>query len=156
MTKERYEELLIKQLTTLGLTAQHCMTRNEDAEDLLQDTMLLLLEKIESYSDNNFGGWSYTILYNLYRNRTRQHRVTEEIDIPDDDNYLCESNNMESYDIEQGIEKLSPCNATALKMYLNGYRYEEIASQLEISIGTVKSRISRSRTQLQRWLKDYR
>jgi DNA-directed RNA polymerase specialized sigma24 family protein len=39
---------------------------------------------------------------------------------------------------------------------MNGYQYDEIATQLHISIGTVKSRIARARTQLKVWLKEYR
>ena len=151
-----YEKLLIEQIPTLAHAAYHHTMNNEDAEDLLQDTMLLLLKKIDTYDDLNFGGWSYTLLHNLYRNRLRQQCIIEGVEDLTEYHALYESKGIESYDIEQCIEQLSQPNAIALKMYLSGYQYNEIASQLDISIGTVKSRISRSRSQLQAMLKDYR
>ena len=40
-------------------------------------------------------------------------------------------------------------------LYLNGYKYHEIAEELDLPLGTVKSRIFFARKELQNTLKDY-
>ena len=156
MTKERFEPLLVKHLSRLLLVAQQHTRICEDAEDLLQDTVLLLLERVESYTEGNFGAYCYTLLHNLYRNSTRRSHIIEAVE--DLSLYDChsEEHHYDYEDIIKSIEKLPPHSANAIKMYINGYHYDEIASQLHVSIGTVKSRISRARTMLQSWLKEYR
>ena len=41
-------------------------------------------------------------------------------------------------------------------MYIAGYKYSEIAEQMQLPLGTVKSRIFFARKRLQSMLKDYR
>ncbi|HON21074.1 MAG TPA: sigma factor-like helix-turn-helix DNA-binding protein [Bacteroidales bacterium] len=41
------------------------------------------------------------------------------------------------------------------EMFIDGYKYKEISSQMDISIGTVKSRIFFTRKKLMNSLKDY-
>lgn len=156
MTRENFDHLLIMHHTTLAHIAHAHTSHNEDAQDLLQDTLLLLLEQSGKYNDVNFCGWGYTLLHNLYRNRTRQCNIIDYVDNLAQYHHYSDDNSIGSDDIEGAINQLSPPNATAIKMYLNGYQYNEIASQLNISIGTVKSRIARARTQLKAWLKEYR
>ena len=156
MTRENFDRLLIMHHATLAHIAHAHTSHNEDAQDLLQDTLLLLLEQSGKYNDINFCGWSYTLLHNLYRNRTRRCNIIEHVDNLAQYHHYNNNDSIDSDDIESIINQLSAPNATAIKMYLNGYQYDEIASQLNISIGTVKSRISRARTQLKVWLKEYR
>ena len=156
MTRENFDRLLIMHHATLAHLAHAHTSHNEDAQDLLQDTLLLLLEQSGKYNDINFCGWSYTLLHNLYRNRTRQCNIIDLVDNLTQYHYYSDCNSMGREDIEGVINQLSTPNATAIKMYINGYQYDEIATQLHISIGTVKSRIARARTQLKVWLKEYR
>jgi len=41
------------------------------------------------------------------------------------------------------------------KMYTSGYKYKEIAEEMNLPIGTIKSRIFLARKQLMETLKDY-
>jgi RNA polymerase sigma-70 factor (ECF subfamily) len=41
------------------------------------------------------------------------------------------------------------------QLFLNGYKYKEIAEKLDLPVGTVKSRIFFTRKKLSRWLSDY-
>ena len=59
-------------------------------------------------------------------------------------------------EILEAIEKLDPKLRTIFKMHLNGYKYNEIAGNMNINIGTVKSRIFNTRQILMDALKDLR
>ena len=155
MNREKIEHLLSKHHHTLTLVAQQYTTLVEDAEDLLQDTLLLLWERSEQYIDINFAGYCYTLLRNLYLNNSRHINIIEGVEDLTRYEYYDEEYLSDYKDILQSIEQLPQCNATAMKLYIEGYRYEEIATQLHINIGTVKSRISRARTQLKAELNDY-
>lgn len=156
MTRENFDYMLCKHFTTLSLMAQQQTSHSQEAEDLLQDTVLLLLERVEMYEDINFVGYCYTLLHNLYRNQLRHNRIVEGVDDLSQYDCLCEGNYTYYNEIVHTIEQLPLPYASAIKMHISGYTYEEIASLLHVSIGTVKSRISRARTLLQAQLKEYR
>ena len=60
-------------------------------------------------------------------------------------------------EIQRALKKLSPkLRAAIVLKEIEGLRYEEIGEVLEISLGTVKSRISRAREELKRALIDGR
>ncbi len=138
------------------LQAEYITRNKEDAQDLLQDTLLALLERKDHYNDINFSGWCYIHLQHIYLNQLRRqkHNIfisdTSFVEIPDT------SFKGLKIDIESAIDNLSPTYTTTMLLYLEGYSYEEIALQQKTSIGTVKSRISRARNQLQTILKDYK
>ncbi|WP_227625709.1 sigma factor-like helix-turn-helix DNA-binding protein [Geofilum rubicundum] len=52
------------------------------------------------------------------------------------------------------IERLDDDFRIPFKMHTDGYKYKEIAEQLELPIGTVKSRIFFTRKKLQEMLRD--
>lgn len=155
MTQERFNKMLIGEIASLSQHAQYYTSSVEDAEDLLQDTLLLVLEKREHYHEENFGGWTFTLLYNIFRNRTRNKAVVhcyEGIaDIPFD---ALEADYL--HDIKFALKALSTTNQEAIKLYLIGYKYDEIAMILHITEGTVKSRIHRAKQQLKATLRHYR
>lgn len=150
MTQDILNKLLIQSIPALSTQAQHYTETIEDAEDLLQDTLLLIIEKQEQYNDYNFGGWAYTLLTHLHLNHTRCKKTIHYTcrTIPDS-TYTYEYN-----DINYIIEHLAPPFHDAIKLYSQGYKYHEIANLLHIPIGTVKSRINRARNQLLRLLSE--
>ena len=58
-------------------------------------------------------------------------------------------------EINSKISQLNETQRTPFEMYHSGYKYHEIADRLNISIGTVKSRIFLSRQKLMDSLADY-
>ena len=58
-------------------------------------------------------------------------------------------------EIEKKINNISEKQRKPFEMYNTGYKYEEIANKLNISIGTVKSRIFFTRKKLMAELKEY-
>lgn len=51
-------------------------------------------------------------------------------------------------EINKALSKIDQVHSVPFKMYFEGYKYHEIAEQLEIPIGTVKNRIHIARKEL--------
>lgn len=137
----------------------------EDAQDLLQDTTLKVLNNQEKYVDNvNFKGWVLTVMRNLFINN--YHKVVRTQTIVDQsvDIYnleiLSESgidSPEQSYhlgEINEAIENLDYDLRVPFSLYLSGYKYHEIAEKMHLPLGTIKSRIFFARKELQDVLKD--
>lgn len=143
------------------------MTRNyDDAQDLLQSTLLCALKSVGMYTEeNNISGWLYTIMRNIFFNTTRHSGrccCMEKEDIERmmqlGENALNDNAEIafDMSDIQRAIDTLDRPYKIPMSLYLSGYKYQEIAEKMGIPLGTVKSRIHASRVQLQETLKDFR
>ena len=144
------------------LTADH-----EEANDLLQETSLKVLDNEEKYMpDTNFKGWVYTIMRNIFINNYRKSlRDQTYVDQTDNQFYLnqgagLEADSMEgAYDLKEMrrvVNALPKDYRIPFAMYVSGFKYREIADKLGLPLGTVKSRIYFTRQRLQEELKDFR
>ncbi len=147
----------------------------EEARDLTQETFLRTFQSISRFrGDANLKTWIYRIAVNQARNRWRWWRrrkrdATISLDATDEQHEQPLSaalRNEDAIDPEQ--ETLAREREGQLREALlglrhsykeavilrdvDGFSYEEIAETLQISIGTVKSRISRGRLELRRKL----
>lgn len=144
----------------------------DDAADILQDTFIRVYKKKHLYKTiAKFSTWVYTIAGNLakselrkgHRKRTtrlvQQREENEEYTLPlstDDPLPDRSADSSIVYDrIQEALLELPEVFREAVIMRdIQELSYEEIAAILEMPIGTVKSRISRGRLQLQDLLKD--
>lgn len=143
------------------------LTNNsDDAQDLLQETYLKALTYREKYADDtNLKAWLFTIMKNTFINSYRRKVKSNTIlDISEDLYYL--NNSIDANDetpdselftkeIEKGIAELEVEYKTPFLMHTQGFKYKEIAEDLDLSIGTVKSRIFFTRKKLMKRLSDY-
>ncbi len=143
----------------------------EEARDLTQETFLRAFQHIGRFrGDADLKTWLYRIAINQARNRWRWWRrrrrdVTVSLDAPEGGRELplgAYLRTTRSPDPEQEtlLRERETVLHTALRTLRRSYReavilrdveglsYEEIAAALEISIGTVKSRLSRGRMEL--------
>lgn len=143
------------------------LTRNyDDAQDLLQSTLLCALKSVGMYTEeNNISGWLYTIMRNIFFNTTRHSGrccCMEKEDIERmmqlGENALNDNAEIafDMSDIQRAIDTLDRPYKIPMSLYLSRYKYQEIAEKMGIPLGTVKSRIHASRVQLQETLKDFR
>lgn len=143
------------------------LTRNyDDAQDLLQSTLLCALKSVGMYTEeNNISGWLYTIMRNIFFNTTRHSGrccCMEKEDIERmmqlGENALNDNAEIafDMSDIQRAIDTLDRPYKIPMSLYLSGYKYQEIAEKMGIPLCTVKSRIHASRVQLQETLKDFR
>lgn len=139
----------------------------EEAHDLVQDTMLKALDNESKFVDNaNFSGWMMTIMRNIfinnYRKRVRENTV---VDATEDLYHLnlSQDSGVETPDSAYAAGEISsilngfPADyRNPFSMRIAGYKYEEISERLNMPLGTVKSRIFFTRKRLRELLKDYR
>lgn len=139
----------------------------EEAEDLLQDTTLKVLDNQDKFTDNvNFKGWVLTIMKNIFinnyrkivRNQTVVDRTEDlhHLNLPQNSGLASPESAYSVREIKKSIKAFSDEYRIPFSMHIQGYKYEEIATKMELPIGTVKSRIFLARKRLQEKLKDYR
>jgi len=139
---------------------------SEDANDLLQDTLVKAFLNREKYADGtNLKAWLYTIMKNTFiTNYQRMVRKNTFIDTTDNLHYinssdsLVENNAYSSFamdDITEAIDTLEDTYKVPFMMHFKGFKYHEIAQKLNIPIGTVKNRIHIARKELKDLLAVY-
>ncbi|MGM0612959.1 MAG: RNA polymerase sigma factor [Bacteroidota bacterium] len=143
------------------------LTQNEnDAQDLLQETYLKALKYRDKFvQPNNLKAWLFTIMKNTFINNYRRKvKARTIIDTTDDLYYLNSYNEskfaspesqMNHQEIDNQVNSLDKDYRVPFEMHTRGYKYKEIAEELELSIGTVKSRIFFTRRKLMKRLKDF-
>jgi RNA polymerase sigma-70 factor (ECF subfamily) len=153
------------------------LTENrEEARDLTQETFLRAFQSIVHFrGESDLRTWIYRIAINQARNRWRWWRrrrrdVTVSIDAPEIGNgrlglvSTLRSKNVKDPEqdaLESERERaLKKALSSLRRVYreavvlrdIEGFAYEEIATALDISVGTVKSRLARGRQELRRKL----
>jgi RNA polymerase sigma-70 factor (ECF subfamily) len=147
----------------------------EEARDLTQETFLRAFQSIARFrGEADLRTWLYRIAINQARNRWRwwrRRRREQTVSLDASDNQdaqplglrLCDTSQPDPEQTTLARERDSRLR-TALRSLGSSYReavilrdieglsYEEIAATLEISVGTVKSRLARGRHELRRKL----
>lgn len=144
------------------------LTRNrDDASDLMQETSLKVLDNYEKFTEEtNFKAWAYTLMRNIFINNYRKS-VREQTFLDQSDNlFFLNVSQQSGYDTPEGALALSEIKKAIngfnkeyrqpFAMHVAGFKYETIAKEMNLPLGTVKSRIFFARKRLQRVLKDYR
>ncbi|GAB1415513.1 RNA polymerase sigma factor [Paludibacter sp.] len=166
MKKVHIENELVALQNNMRNFAFSLTLNRDEAEDLLQDTTLKVLDNQDKFTDNiNFKGWVLTIMKNIFINNYRKIvRNQTIIDKTEDLHHLNLSQNSgfespeSSYsvgEINNSINSFVDEYRIPFSMHVQGFKYEEIAEKMNLPIGTVKSRIFLARKRLQEQLKEY-
>lgn len=152
-----------------------------DAEDLVGEAVAKGFKRLNTLQDKqHFRGWMFRILSNCFISecRRRKTRAETSLDSLDDD---CDDgsfwlfdklhqpfllwwgnpehqflNNLLHEDLTKALDELADNYRIVLVLAeLEGFNYQDIATMLEIPVGTVRSRLSRARSQLQKSLWDH-
>lgn len=143
------------------------LTRNpENAKDLVQDTFVKAIHYKDKYtSDNNMKAWLFTILRNTYLNQVTKLSSKNTVNDESEDTYLIKNTLNDNQDTESQINNAELKNAIAnlsseykipFQKFIDGYKYKEIAEEMDLPIGTVKSRIFFARKFLMESLQEFR
>ena len=152
MTKIEFNTLVLRQAGSLKTYALRFTHDADDANDLVQDTLLKAITYYNKFKEGtNLKGWLYTIMKNTFINNYRRFVkissfVTKTDDISSSQlSYSATLNGGEQKfvmdDIKSALSNLQEEYYVPFTMYFEGFKYHEIAEQLDIPIGTVKTRI---------------
>jgi len=148
-------ELLYKQHQKKLFKATLYLTKNNDnAQDLLQDSFVRAFTNFEKFDGSNFYGWMLTIINRLFINRINRKKENYiKIDCDAVQNHIPFNPHLDienySDDITNALNKLPDNYANILKMaYVDEYSYDDISKMTNIKLGTVKTRIHRSKKML--------
>lgn len=165
--KDRQFSLMINQHTSsLREFAMKYTNNIDDAKDLMQDTMLKALRYSAQFEEGtNIRAWLFTIMRNTFINNFRKNTRCNSIISKQTDAdtllpaYIFRDSRTEDKfakdDINKALKKLSQQHFIAFIRFFEGYKYREIAAELNIPIGTVKTRIHEARKLLKKELHIY-
>lgn len=160
----RFGELVRPHLNAMYRMAYRWAQNPEDAEDLVQETLTKVVDRVDEMEQvDKLQSWLIKILYrcfvDLHRKRARSPTeswaadldvLNEEIQPGMDDAAQLEARR----DLLKALETLNDDQRDVVFLHdTEGYSASEIASILEISPGTVKSRLHRARSYLKYFLK---
>jgi len=166
MTAHEFNNSLIELKGNLQRFAMSLTSDHDAALDLVQDTYLKAITYKEKFADyTNLKAWVFTIMKNTFINNYRRNIKENTIidgtqdlyylNMPHDRGFISPESNFARGEIEKAIDSLIDDFRLPFKMHLEGYKYHEIADNLGLKIGTVKSRIFFTRQKLMQILKDY-
>ena len=167
---QAFEMLVTPHEQMLWRVCWHYTHHQEDAADCLQEAMLKAWKAIKTYrGECSLSTWLYriaaTVCLDFLRKQKRLPPTESADELADDEGFTPVDDSptpdeavirQESADhIRAAIDALPAEMRTAIILYaLQGMQYEEIAEVTRTSVGTVKSRISRARQKIAKYLAD--
>jgi RNA polymerase sigma-70 factor (ECF subfamily) len=141
----------------MGICLRYSRTRQE-AIEILNDGFLKIFTKLDKYSPGlSFKGWLRKVMINSaidYFRRNEKHYHALDISHA---HYESTNENildqLSEQEIIAAIQRLPPSYRMVFNLFvIEGYKHEEIANMLNISVGTSKSNLAVSRNKLQKML----
>ena len=166
-----YNDIVARYYDRIFARVSQLLKNKQDAEEVTQDAFIRAHRGLENFrGDASFSTWLYQIATNLAHNRywywfRRKRDQSISLDHPlSDDGSLTLENVMpcagespaEAAVTQEFVDRVSECMRVLNEKHkevlilrnVKNLSYDEIAQQLEISVGTVKSRIARARYSL--------
>ncbi len=169
-----FENEFLPHADALSTFAYHLTLFDASANDLVQETFLKAYRFIDKYDvGTNAKAWLFKIMKNAFINDYRKKsKQPSKIDYDEVVNFLDEGKDAtlssyqdlreEMFENLMGDEVTNAINAlpvdsrtVILLCDIEGFSYEEIAKIIDVPVGTVRSRLHRSRNMLKKKLQDY-
>jgi RNA polymerase sigma factor (sigma-70 family) len=166
MTAIEFNASLIGMRRNLQRFAMSLTADRDTALDLVQDTYLKAITYKDKFVDyTNLKAWVFTIMKNTfinnYRRNVKENTIIDAtkdlyyLNLPHDKGFISPESKYSEEEIERAIDSLDDEFRVPFRMHIEGFKYKEIADNLGLKIGTVKSRIFFTRQKLMLILKDY-
>ena len=158
-----FDKALVALQNELHCFAYKLTADKDEAENLLQETMLRTLDNKDKFdSGTNFKGWMYTIMRNAFINNCRTKKIRGNLYVlsePEyhfllrDDSFIFVDNGHDAKEIREALKTLPKAHMSFL--CCTGVKYREIAAKIGVSLSTIKSRIFYSRKRLKQLLSNF-
>lgn len=145
---EAFTQLMQSQMQNMYKTARSILSQDEDVADAISDTILACWEQLGSLKQNGyFRTWMTRILVNKCYDLIRNNKTVALEDYIPDPAYR--EQEYENIEWKQTLDSLSEKYRLVMMLYyVEGFKVSEISQILDLSEGTVKSRLSRGRERL--------
>jgi RNA polymerase sigma factor (sigma-70 family) len=142
-------------------------SEQEEAVEIVNDGFLKIFKSLHLFVPRHEDvegallGWMKTIIIHTAIDRYRKNKYAHLIGELDDGYHQISDTAQDAIDkidykeIMALVQKLSPTYRTVFNLYvIDGYKHEEIAQQLNISVGTSKSNLAKARMNVQKMLSE--
>ncbi len=170
---ESYNTLVLYFQEQAYNVAYRIMGETDSAADATQEAFIAAYRSIRTFRGGSFRAWLLRIVTNtcydeLRRRKRRPQASLEALHVEDESadlQLVSHSENPESYAQRQELQAaILSClqhlpedqRTIAVLSDIEGLSYEEIAESVGVALGTVKSRLSRSRARLRQCLQGFR
>ncbi len=161
-----FDKMIENELMPLRNYALSLTHNLDETKDLVQETILKAYRYKDKFQEGtNLRGWLYTILKNSFINNYRRDQKRNTfLDFTDNTYYIdLPSQKIENdaelkfirKDLDDAVDSLTNDLKIAFTLNAEGFKYHEISEELQIPIGTIKTRIFIARRILREKLKDY-
>lgn len=157
MEDNSFEGGILELQESLSRYAYNLTSNRDDAKDLVQETLYKALKYKDKFNqETNLKAWVFTIMKNTFINDYRR-KVKRGSIFSEDVHEFVISNKPAEYgpeadlgyrELTKVVNSLDPEFKIPFNMHVQGYKYQEIADELGLHLGTVKSRIHFSRQKL--------
>ena len=152
---------LVKRWHKLFCDKAYWMVRDKDvAKDIAQESWIVIINKLTELKDTTqFKYWAYRIVINkstdwLRKQSKKQNKIAKNLIGIEGDNYEYDEKEHLKIALAKAINTLPQNQTAVIKLfYLQDYSLKQIASLLNISVGTAKSRLFYAREKLKTTLK---
>jgi len=151
---------------SMAICMRYCNAK-DDAMEVVNDGFIKIYRELHNFKpaydnyETSLKGWMKSIMVNTaidhFRKNNKKHFLVE---INDD--------HLETIDIQETsidkltfkeimdiVQRLSPGYRTVFNLYvIDGFKHEEIAQQLNITVGTSKSNLAKAKMNIQKMLKE--
>ncbi len=169
--RAQFDTEALPHLRAVFNVARRLTGRDDQAQDLAQDTFLRAFDKFGGFTaGTNCRAWLFTITYSLFINHYRRQQrepklvstvgqdplLESRVPAPESSRVATPARAAAAADVEGALAQLpEEYRAAIMLVDAEDLSYEDAAAVLGCPIGTVRSRLCRGRTQLANALHDY-
>lgn len=150
----------------MGISMRYCNT-HDDAMEVVNDGFLKIFRTLPQFEprhenyEASLMGWMKSIIINTAIDHFRKNKNNyltgdiQEEHLEMTDAIASAVDRMSYKEIMVLVQQLSPGYRAVFNLYvIDGFKHEEIAKQLNISVGTSKSNLAKARVNIQKMLKE--
>lgn len=152
MNKELFLQTYEKNSKTIYTVAYNYLKNSDDAAEITQETFMKFYTYEESFKDDeHIKAWLIRVDINLCKNHLRNRKKFSDEPIPDD---IPSKEEEQNNDLLEIVMKLPEKYRIPVHLfYYEDYSLKQIADVLDLTEGTVKTRLKRGREKLQKILR---
>ncbi|MEM6346997.1 MAG: sigma-70 family RNA polymerase sigma factor [Bacteroidota bacterium] len=125
-----------------------------EREDLLQDMMYQLWKSFPSFrGEARFSSWMYRVALSTAIAKYKKPGIATTHELKHEPAALSDESSERQEALRSAMERLNPIEKAVMSLYLEDYKYEEMAEILGISVSLVGVKLNRIRKKLKEWMK---